>query len=68
MKNGLVETPLAESSTTHGFSHRPTTGITSFHCPTSRKRKCKRLKRAGEYFKKKKVYPKKPPKKWVALP
>jgi hypothetical protein len=65
-ENGLVETPLAESPTTHAFSHRPTAVITSCHCPTSRKRKCKRLKRAGEYFKKKKIYPKNPQKKWVA--
>jgi hypothetical protein len=54
---GLVETPVAEFPTTHTFAHRPTAVITSFRCPTSRKRKCKRLKRAGEYFKKKKYSP-----------
>jgi hypothetical protein len=53
----LVETPIAESPTTHAFFHRPTAVITSSHCPTSRKRKCKRLRRAGEYFKKKKYTP-----------
>jgi hypothetical protein len=59
-ENGLVETPLVESPTTHAFTHRPTAVITSSHCPTSRKRKCKRLKRAGEYLKKKKKFPRTP--------
>jgi hypothetical protein len=67
VENPLVETPLVESPTTHAFSHRPTAVITSYHCPTSRKRKCKRLKRAGEYFKKRKYTPRTPP-KWVAQP
>jgi hypothetical protein len=51
---GLMETPVAESPMTHAFAHRPTVLITPSHCPTSRKRKCRRLKRAGEYSKKKK--------------
>jgi hypothetical protein len=59
-KNVIVETPIAESPITNAFSHRPTAVITSSHCPTSRKRKCKRLKRAGEYSKKKKYTPKSP--------
>jgi hypothetical protein len=59
-ENGLVENPLAESPTTHDFSHHPTAVITPSHCPTSRKRKCKRLKRAGGYFKKKKYTPRTP--------
>jgi hypothetical protein len=54
---GLVETPIAESPMTHAFAHRPIAVITSPHCPTSRKRKCKRLKRAGKYSKKKKYTP-----------
>jgi hypothetical protein len=54
---GLVETPVAESPITHACTHRPTAVITSSHCPTSRKRKHKRLKRAGEYSKKKKYAP-----------
>jgi hypothetical protein len=62
-ENGLMETPLAERPIINAFSHRPTTVITSSHCPTSRKRKCKRLKRAGEYCKKKKIYSKNPPPK-----
>jgi hypothetical protein len=53
----LVETPVAESPMTHAFDHIPTAVITSSHCPTSIKRKCKRLKRAGEYSKKKKYTP-----------
>jgi hypothetical protein len=65
-ENGLVETPIAESPITNAFSHRPTAVITSSHCPTSRKRKCKRLKRAGEYSKKKKYTPRIPPHKGVA--
>jgi hypothetical protein len=60
-KNGLVETPIAESPITNAFSHRPTAVITSYHCPTSRKRKGKRLKRASEYLKKKKYTPRTPP-------
>jgi hypothetical protein len=67
MENGLVETPLAESSTTHVFSHRPTAVITSSHFHTSRNRKYKRLKRSGDYFKKKKYTPR-TPQKWVAQP
>jgi hypothetical protein len=51
---GLVETPIAESPTRHAFDHRPTAVITSYHCPTSRKRKCHRLKIADEYSKKNK--------------
>jgi hypothetical protein len=55
MARGFVGTPVGESQTTHAFSHRPTPVITSSsHCPAWRKRKCKRLKRAGEYFKKNK--------------
>jgi hypothetical protein len=54
---GLVETPVSESPMTHAFAHRPTTVITSSHCPTSRNRKYKRLKRAGKYSKKKKYTP-----------
>jgi hypothetical protein len=53
----LVETPVAESPMTPAFAHHPTAVITYSHCPTSRKRKCKRLKRAGEYSKKKKYTP-----------
>jgi hypothetical protein len=56
-ENGLVETPIAESPVTHAFSHRLTAVITSSHCPTSRKRKCKRFKTASEYSKKKKYTP-----------
>jgi hypothetical protein len=65
-KNGLVEIPIAESPITNAFSHRPTAVITSSHCPTSRKKICKRLKRAGEYSKKKKYKPRPPPHKGVA--
>jgi hypothetical protein len=54
---GIVETTVAESPTIHDFDHRPTAVIKSSHCPTSRKRKSKRLKRAGEYPKKKKHTP-----------
>jgi hypothetical protein len=54
---GLVETRIAESSTSHAFIHRPTEVITSSHCPTSRKRKCHRLKIADDYSKKKKHTP-----------
>jgi hypothetical protein len=55
---GIAETPYAESPMTHAFAHRPTAVITtSPHCPTWRKRKCKRLKRVGEYSKKKKYTP-----------
>ena len=54
---GLVETPVAKSPTTHAFAHRPTAVLTSSHCPTSRKRKCKRLRPAGEHFRKKKYTP-----------
>jgi hypothetical protein len=64
-EKGLVETPLAEIPTTNAFSHHPTAVITSSHCLTSRKRKCKILKRAGEYCKKKNI-PQDPPKKRVA--
>jgi hypothetical protein len=53
---GLVETPVAELPMTHVFSHRPTAVITTYHCPASKKRKYKRLKRADEYSKKKKKY------------
>jgi hypothetical protein len=60
-ENGLVETPLAESPITNVFSHLPTAVITLSHCPTSRKRKCKRLKRADEYSKKKIYTPITPP-------
>jgi hypothetical protein len=56
-ENDLVEAPLAETPITNAFSHRPTAVIISSHCPISRKRKCKRLKRAGEYSKKKKHTP-----------
>jgi hypothetical protein len=56
-ERGLEETHVAESPMTHAFDHRPTAVITSSHCPTSRKRKCKRLKRAGAYSKKKKYTP-----------
>jgi hypothetical protein len=62
-ENGHVENPLAESPTTHAFSHRPTAVITSSQCPTSRKRRCKILKRAREYFKKKKYTPRTPQKR-----
>jgi hypothetical protein len=65
-ENGLVETPTAKSPITNAFSHRPTTVITPSHCPTSRKRECKTLKRAGEYSKKKKYTPRIPPHKGVA--
>jgi hypothetical protein len=65
-ENGLVETPLAVSPITKKFPHRPTAVITSSHCPTSRKRKCKRFKTAGEYFKKKKYTPRPPPPQSVA--
>jgi hypothetical protein len=41
----------------HAFAHHPTAVITSSHCPISKKRKCKRLKRSGEYSKKKKYTP-----------
>jgi hypothetical protein len=37
MASGILESPIAESPTTHAFAHRPTTVITSSHCPTSRK-------------------------------
>jgi hypothetical protein len=57
MANGLAETPIVQLPTTHAFSHCPTAVITSSHCPNSRKRKCKRSRRAGEYFKKKKNTP-----------
>jgi hypothetical protein len=63
-ENGLVETPLPESPITNAFLHFPTAVITSSHYPTSRKRKCKRLKRAGEYSKKKKYTRRFLPKKW----
>jgi hypothetical protein len=43
---GLVETPVAESPRTNAFAHHPTAVISSSHCPTSRKRKYKRFKRA----------------------
>jgi hypothetical protein len=65
-ENGLVETPLAERPITNVFSHRPTAVIASSHYPTSRMRKCKRLKRAGEYCKKKKCTPRTPTLKRVA--
>jgi hypothetical protein len=55
--NELMETPIVESPTTHACYHRPTASITSSHCPISRTRKCKRLKRARDYFKKKKYTP-----------
>jgi hypothetical protein len=54
---GLVETPIAESPTSHAFGHRPTAVITYSHCPTSRKSKYYRLKRSDEYSKKKKYTP-----------
>jgi hypothetical protein len=54
---GLVETPIAESTTSRAFAHLPTAVVPSSHCPTSRKRKCHRLKRADEYPKKKKYTP-----------
>jgi hypothetical protein len=54
---GLVETPIAESPTSHDFDHCPTAVIISSHCPTPRKRKCHRLKIADEYSKKKKYTP-----------
>jgi hypothetical protein len=54
---GLVETPIAESPTSHDFAHCLTTVITSSHCPMSRKRRCQRLKRADEYSKKNKYTP-----------
>jgi hypothetical protein len=65
--NGLVETPLEESPITNAFSHYPTAVVTSSHCPTSRKRKIKRLKRASEYSKKKKHTPRPPQKGWYSL-
>jgi hypothetical protein len=43
---GIVETLVAESPWTHAFAHHPTAVISSSHCPTSRKRKYKRFKRA----------------------
>jgi hypothetical protein len=54
---GPVETPVVESPMAHDCAHRPTAVIISSHCPTSRKRKCKRLKRVGEYSKNKKYTP-----------
>jgi hypothetical protein len=54
---GLVETPVSESHMTHAFAHRPTAVITSSHSPPSIKRKYERLKRSGEYSKKKKYTP-----------
>jgi hypothetical protein len=57
LANGLVENPVVESPTTHACYHRTTAVITSSLCPTPRKRKCKILKRAREYFKKKKYIP-----------
>jgi hypothetical protein len=59
-ENGLVETPIAKSPITNAFWHHPTAVIASSHFPTSRKRKCKRLKRAGEYSKNKKYTPRTP--------
>jgi hypothetical protein len=60
-ENVLVETPITESPITNAFSHHSTAVITSSHCPTSIKRKCKRFKRAGEYSNKKKYTPRTPP-------
>jgi hypothetical protein len=54
---GLVETPIAELPTSRASAHRPTAVITSSHFPTSRKRKCHRIKRADEYSKRKKYTP-----------
>jgi hypothetical protein len=55
---GLVETPIAESPTLHAFAHRPTAVITtSSHCPTPRKMKYHRLKRADYYSMNKKYTP-----------
>jgi hypothetical protein len=51
---GLVEIPVAEPPLTHVFAHRPNAVIPPPPCPTSRKRKCKISRRAGEYSKKKK--------------
>jgi hypothetical protein len=49
-----VETSVAELPKTNAFDHSPTALITSSHCSTSRRRKCKRFKRADEYSKKNK--------------
>jgi hypothetical protein len=54
---GLVETPIAESPNSRAFGHCPTAVITSYHFPTSRKRKFHRLKRADEYSKNKTYTP-----------
>jgi hypothetical protein len=53
----LVETPVAESTMIYAFVQSPTAVIASSHGPTSGKRNCKRLKRAGEYSKKEKYTP-----------